>query len=38
MNDFISELIAFIVVAIVVVLLAFLTKKVEDKYNDDEFT
>jgi len=36
MNDFISELIGFLIVTIVVIMLAFFTKRMEDKYHKDK--
>lgn len=35
MNDFISELIGFGIVTIVVIMLAYFTKRMEDKYHND---
>lgn len=36
MNDFISELIGFVIVAIVVIMLAYFTSKLEKKYKDKD--
>lgn len=36
MNDFISELIGFSIVTLVVIMLAFLTKKMEAKYHKED--
>lgn len=36
MSDFISEIIGFSIVTLVVLMLAFLTKKMEDKYKDKD--
>lgn len=35
MNDLISELIGFTIIAAVVIMLAYFTKKMEDKYKKD---
>lgn len=36
MNDFVSELIGFAIVTCVVIMLAFFTKKMEDKYHKND--
>lgn len=36
MSDFISEIIGFSIVTLVVLMLAFFTKKMEDKYKDED--
>lgn len=36
LSDLQNELISFLIIAIVVLLLALLTKKMEDRYKDDE--
>lgn len=36
MDDLISEIIGFTIVTLVVIMLAFFTKRMEDKYKEDE--
>lgn len=36
MDDLISEIIGFTIVTLVVIMLAYFTKRMEDKYKEDE--
>ncbi len=36
MDDLIAEIIGFTIVTLVVIMLAFFTKRMEDKYKEDE--
>ncbi len=36
MDDLISEIIGFTIVTLVVIMLAFFTKRMEDKYKEDD--